>query len=75
MFTRALVGVREREEPYVFCVCGCTCTLGRGQNRLTCFSFCSCWMSVETHLLYAVHGPIMAALLVSLLIQCSREIF
>ncbi|KAL7381124.1 hypothetical protein ABVT39_000927 [Epinephelus coioides] len=26
----------------------------------------NCWMSVETHLLYAVHGPIMAALLVNL---------
>lgn len=25
----------------------------------------SCWMSVETHLLYVVHGPIMAALLVT----------
>uniref|UniRef100_A0A3P9AGY6 Calcitonin gene-related peptide type 1 receptor n=1 Tax=Esox lucius TaxID=8010 RepID=A0A3P9AGY6_ESOLU len=25
-----------------------------------------CWMSVETHLLYVVHGPIMAALLVNL---------
>uniref|UniRef100_A0AAV2KRQ6 Calcitonin gene-related peptide type 1 receptor n=1 Tax=Knipowitschia caucasica TaxID=637954 RepID=A0AAV2KRQ6_KNICA len=25
-----------------------------------------CWMSVETHLLYAVHGPIVAALLVNL---------
>lgn len=29
------------------------------------FPLCSCWMSVETHLLYAVHGPIVAALLVS----------
>uniref|UniRef100_A0A672IQJ1 Calcitonin gene-related peptide type 1 receptor n=1 Tax=Salarias fasciatus TaxID=181472 RepID=A0A672IQJ1_SALFA len=27
----------------------------------------NCWMSVETHLLYAVHGPIVAALLVNLL--------
>ncbi|TDH04291.1 hypothetical protein EPR50_G00150160 [Perca flavescens] len=26
----------------------------------------NCWMSVETHLLYAVHGPIVAALLVNL---------
>ncbi|KAJ3609371.1 hypothetical protein NHX12_023894, partial [Muraenolepis orangiensis] len=26
----------------------------------------NCWMSVETHLLYVVHGPIMAALLVNL---------
>ncbi|CAJ0929019.1 unnamed protein product, partial [Ranitomeya imitator] len=26
----------------------------------------NCWMSVETHLLYIVHGPIMAALLVNL---------
>ncbi|XP_031709618.1 calcitonin gene-related peptide type 1 receptor [Anarrhichthys ocellatus] len=26
----------------------------------------NCWMSVETHLLYAVHGPIMAALIVNL---------
>ncbi|KAG7501002.1 calcitonin receptor [Solea senegalensis] len=26
----------------------------------------NCWMSVDTHLLYAVHGPIMAALLVNL---------
>uniref|UniRef100_A0A3P8VZY4 Calcitonin gene-related peptide type 1 receptor n=1 Tax=Cynoglossus semilaevis TaxID=244447 RepID=A0A3P8VZY4_CYNSE len=26
----------------------------------------NCWMSVETHLLYAVHGPIVAALLVRL---------
>lgn len=34
------------------------------------FSFCSCWMSVETHLLYAVHGPIVAALLVSLQPRC-----
>ncbi|XP_054619421.1 calcitonin gene-related peptide type 1 receptor isoform X2 [Dunckerocampus dactyliophorus] len=25
----------------------------------------NCWMSVETHLLYAVHGPIMAALVVN----------
>lgn len=29
-------------------------------------------MSVETHLLYAIHGPIVAALLVSLLIRCFR---
>uniref|UniRef100_A0A8C1FIL8 Calcitonin receptor n=1 Tax=Cyprinus carpio carpio TaxID=630221 RepID=A0A8C1FIL8_CYPCA len=26
----------------------------------------NCWMSVDTHLLYVVHGPIMAALLVNL---------
>ncbi|KAG9279791.1 calcitonin gene-related peptide type 1 receptor [Astyanax mexicanus] len=26
----------------------------------------NCWMSVETHLLYVVHGPIVAALLVNL---------
>ncbi|KAM6899566.1 calcitonin gene-related peptide type 1 receptor [Xenentodon cancila] len=26
----------------------------------------NCWMSVDTHLLYAVHGPIVAALLVNL---------
>uniref|UniRef100_A0A8C6TFM8 Calcitonin receptor n=1 Tax=Neogobius melanostomus TaxID=47308 RepID=A0A8C6TFM8_9GOBI len=26
----------------------------------------NCWMSVETHLLYAIHGPILAALLVNL---------
>uniref|UniRef100_A0A3B4GTZ8 Calcitonin gene-related peptide type 1 receptor n=1 Tax=Pundamilia nyererei TaxID=303518 RepID=A0A3B4GTZ8_9CICH len=26
----------------------------------------NCWMSVETHLLYAIHGPIVAALLVNL---------
>ncbi|XP_019118178.1 calcitonin gene-related peptide type 1 receptor isoform X2 [Larimichthys crocea] len=26
----------------------------------------NCWMSVETHLLFAVHGPILAALLVNL---------
>lgn len=29
-------------------------------------------MSVETHLLYAVHGPIVAALLVSLLLHCFK---
>uniref|UniRef100_A0A3Q1FCE0 Calcitonin receptor n=1 Tax=Acanthochromis polyacanthus TaxID=80966 RepID=A0A3Q1FCE0_9TELE len=28
--------------------------------------FKDCWMSVDTHLLYAVHGPIVAALLVNL---------
>lgn len=27
----------------------------------------SCWMSVDTHLLYIVHGPVMAALLVRIL--------
>uniref|UniRef100_A0A8C5HUS7 G-protein coupled receptors family 2 profile 2 domain-containing protein n=1 Tax=Gouania willdenowi TaxID=441366 RepID=A0A8C5HUS7_GOUWI len=32
----------------------------------------NCWMSVETHLLYAVHGPIVAALLVSLHILSFR---
>ncbi|XP_047461761.1 calcitonin gene-related peptide type 1 receptor isoform X2 [Mugil cephalus] len=26
----------------------------------------NCWMSVDTHLLYAIHGPIVAALLVNL---------
>lgn len=24
----------------------------------------SCWLSVETHLLYIIHGPVMAALVV-----------
>nr|XP_046274161.1 uncharacterized protein calcr isoform X4 [Scatophagus argus] len=34
----------------------------------------NCWMSVETHLLYAVHGPIVAALLVSLSFLCFSRI-
>ena len=49
-----------------FRMCVCMCILGGREYWLICFSFCSCWMSVETHLLYAVHGPIVAALLVSL---------
>lgn len=53
-----------------FCTCVSLCILGSRQHWLICFSLCSCWMSVETHLLYAVHGPIVAALLVSLLIHC-----
>lgn len=31
------------------------------------YSPSSCWMSVDTHLLYIVHGPVMAALLVRIL--------
>ncbi|NXR16009.1 CALCR protein, partial [Semnornis frantzii] len=34
----------------------------------------NCWMSVDTHLLYIVHGPVMAALLVRMLIAISRLI-
>lgn len=34
----------------------------------------SCWMSVDTHLLYIVHGPVMAALLVRMLFAISRLI-
>lgn len=29
-------------------------------------SFCRCWMDTHTHLLYIVHGPISAALVVSI---------
>lgn len=29
----------------------------------------SCWMSVDTYLLYIVHGPVMAALLVRILFE------
>lgn len=32
-------------------------------------------MSVETHLLYAVHGPIVAALLVSLIVSIASFLF
>lgn len=53
----------------VFIMCVFVCILGSEQFWLRCFSRCSCWMSVETHLLYAVHGPIVAALLVSLLLS------
>uniref|UniRef100_A0AAX7T429 Calcitonin gene-related peptide type 1 receptor n=1 Tax=Astatotilapia calliptera TaxID=8154 RepID=A0AAX7T429_ASTCA len=38
--------------------------LGWGESFLPRPVFC--WMSVETHLLYAIHGPIVAALLVNL---------
>lgn len=34
----------------------------------------SCWMSVDTHLLYIVHGPVMAALLVRMLFAISHLI-
>lgn len=30
------------------------------------FAFSSCWISSDTHLLYIIHGPICAALLVSI---------
>lgn len=30
------------------------------------FVFFSCWISSDTHLLYIIHGPICAALLVSI---------
>lgn len=35
----------------------------------------SCWMSVDTHLLYIVHGPVMAALLVRILFAINSIIF
>lgn len=34
----------------------------------------SCWMSVDTHLLYIVHGPVMAALLVRILVAINSLI-
>lgn len=34
----------------------------------------SCWMSVDTHLLYIVHGPVMAALLVRILFAINSSI-
>lgn len=70
MFAYVLVCVWHRVCTLARCcidVCVCMCILGSRQHWLICFSFCSCWMSVETHLLYAVHGPIVAALLVSVL--------
>lgn len=51
------------------CVCACVFWAADSSDWYV-FSLCSCWMSVETHLLFAVHGPILAALLVSLLIHC-----
>lgn len=34
----------------------------------------SCWMSVDTHLLYIIHGPVMAALLVRILFSINSLI-